>query len=122
MNYSYMRSDIPRSNAPAEIDQALQFTPRSTLSLWATADVWHGLKVGGGAQYMDSVFRNATNTTSVPSYWLINGLASYDISDHFTLRLNANNIGNAKYVDRASGGHYIPGAGRSVALSAGLGF
>lgn len=122
MNYSYMHSETPRSNTAAEIDQSLQFTPTSTFYLWATYDVWRSLKMGGGAQYMDSVFRNAVNTTNVPSYWLTSALASYDVNQHLTLRMNANNIGDAKYVDRTSGGHYIPGPGRSVVLSAGLKF
>lgn len=122
MNYSFMHSDIPRSNTSAAVDQALQFTPESTFYLWTTYDVWRSLKLGGGVQYMDSVFRSATNTTNVPSYWLTSALASYDVNEHLTLRLNANNIGNTEYVDRTSGGHYIPGPGRSVLLGTSLKF
>jgi catecholate siderophore receptor len=122
MNYSFMRSDIPQSNTPTEVDQSLQFTPQSTFYLWTTYEVRRGVKLGGGTQYMDSVFRNATNTTEVPSYWLANALASYDVNEHLTLRLNATNIANAIYVDRVSGGHYIPGAGRSLLFSTNMKF
>ena len=71
---------------------------------------------------MDAVFRNATNTAVVPSYWLINGLASYEVNQHLTLRLNVNNLADEHYVDRVGGGHYIPGPGRSVQLSSSIGF
>jgi catecholate siderophore receptor len=117
-----MRSDIERSNTAAELDQSLQFTPESTFYLWSTFDLWRSLRIGGGAQYMDSVFRNATNTTNVPGYWLLSSLVSYDVNEHLTLRLNGDNLANAEYVDRTSGGHYIPGSGRSLTASTNLKF
>ncbi len=73
--------------------------------------------VGGGAQYMDAVFRNPANTATVPSYWLISALAGYDLNKHLTLRLNLNNLADMQYVDRVGAGHYIPGARRSVQVS-----
>ena len=122
MNYSLMHSDIPQSNTPAEVDQSLQFTPESTFYLWTTYDLGRSLKVGGGAQYMDSVFRNATNTTNVPSYWIANALVQYDVNQHLTLRVNGNNLADRVYVDRISGGHYLPGPGRSVLVSTNVRF
>ena len=113
-NYAHMRSTIDASNTPAELDQNLALTPENTLSLWTTFDLPGGVGLGGGAQYMDSVFRNATNTTSVPSYWLINATASYAVNTHLTLRLNASNLADEDYVDRVGGGHYIPGPGRQM--------
>ncbi len=67
-------------------------TPENTLSLWTTFDLPGGVGLGGGAQFMDSVFRNATNTASVPSYWLLNAIASYEVNSHLTLRLNSSNL------------------------------
>ena len=66
---------------------------------------------------MDSVFRNTLNTLEVPSYWLINATAAYEVNTHLTLRLNGNNLADEDYVDRVGGGHYIPGAGRSRGCS-----
>jgi catecholate siderophore receptor len=71
---------------------------------------------------MDSVFRNATSTAEVPSYWLMNAMAAYDVSRALTLRLNVNNLAGEVYVDRVGGGHYIPGPGRSISVNAELGF
>ena len=77
---------------PAEIDQNLALTPEHTLALWTTFELPGGVGLGGGAQYMDSVFRNATNTAQVPSYWLFNATASYAVNSHLTLRFNATNL------------------------------
>ncbi|HEX8031474.1 MAG TPA: TonB-dependent siderophore receptor [Vicinamibacterales bacterium] len=117
-NYAHMTSDIEASNTPAEVDQNLALTPENTLSLWTTFDLPRGIGVGGGAQFMDSVFRNATNTTQVPSYWLINATASYAVNSHMTLRFNASNLIDEQYVDRVGGGHYVPGPGRQMMVTA----
>ena len=116
--YAFMDSEIAASNTPAEIDNALALTPEHTFSLWTTFELPWDVSLGGGAQYMDAVFRNATNTAVVPSYWLINALASYEVNQHLTLRLNAEQPRpTSSYVDRVGGGHYIPGA---APLGAGL--
>lgn len=115
---AFMQSDIAASNTDGELDNALALTPDRTFNLWTTYALPKGISVGGGVQYMDSVFRNATNVASVPSYWLANALASYEVNTHLTLRLNANNLANEEYVDRVGGGHYIPGPGRQMMISA----
>jgi len=117
-NYAHMNSTIEASNTPAELDQNLALTPENTLSLWTTFELPGGLGIGGGGQYMDSVFRNATNTASVPSYWLVNAMASYAVNTHLTLRMNASNLADKSYIDRIGGGHYIPGPGRQVMVTA----
>jgi catecholate siderophore receptor len=115
--YAFMDSEIAASANAAERDNDLALTPEHTFSLWTTYRLPLDVVVGGGAQYMDAVFRNATNTTAVPSYWLVNGLASYEINEHLTLRLNLQNLTDEEYVDRVGGGHYIPGPRRQVMFS-----
>ena len=118
VNYAHMTSVIEESNTPAELNQNLALTPEHTLSLWSTFELPGGVGMGGGAQFMDSVFRNATNSASVPSYWLISATASYAVNSHLTLRLNSSNLANVEYVDRIGGGHYLPGPGRQVMVTA----
>jgi catecholate siderophore receptor len=118
VNYAHMNSVIEASNTPAEVNQNLALTPEHTLSLWSTFDLPGGVGLGGGAQYMDSVFRNATNTASVPSYWLINATASYAVNSHLTVRFNGSNLADEAYVDRIGGGHYVPGPGRQLMVTA----
>lgn len=120
--YAFMRSDIAASNTATDLGNALALTPEHTLSLWTTYDLPRGISLGGGVNYMDAVFRNTTNATFVPSYWLVNGVASYAVNEHLTLRLNGQNLGDETYVDRVGGGHYIPGPGRQVVLSSDIRF
>jgi len=119
---SLMHSDIAASNTATELDNALALTPKRTFNVWSTYAFPWKLTVGGGVQYMDAVFRNATNTTTVPPYWLTSALVSYDVNRHLSLRLNADNLGDVQYVDRVGGGHYIPGPGRAVMISSGFKF
>jgi catecholate siderophore receptor len=119
--YSHLKSEFVRSSNPAEEGTQLAFTPENTLNVWTDYRL-NALSFGGGVQYMDSVFRNAANTAEVPSYWLAGAMAAYDVTHSLTLRLNANNLTNEHYVDRIGGGHYIPGPGRSLMLTAELGF
>lgn len=118
VNYAHMNSTIEASNTAAELEQNLALTPENTLSIWTTFDLPGGVGVGGGAQFMDSVFRNASNTSSVPSYWSISATASYEVNTHMTLRFNASNLADEEYVDRVGGGHYIPGPGRQMMVTA----
>ena len=71
---------------------------------------------------MDSLFRNTTTDLRVPSYWLVNAVASYEVNSHLTLRVNATNLADEQYVDRVGGGHYIPGSRRAVQVTTNLGF
>jgi catecholate siderophore receptor len=120
--YAKMRSDIEASNTPDEVGNALAQVPEDSLNLWLTVDAPAGLTLGGGVQYMDSVFRNTLNTLRAPSYWLVNATAAYEVNRNLTLRLNGYNLADEDYVDRVGGGHYIPGQGRQVTATADVRF
>jgi catecholate siderophore receptor len=122
LGYAFMDSEIVASANADEEGSYLTLTPKSTFSLWTTYALPWKVTAGGGVQFMDVVFRNTTNTTSVPSYWLFNSLVSYAVNENLTLRLNGQNLGNKEYVDRVGGGHYIPGPRRQVLLNADIGF
>ncbi|HEX6096787.1 MAG TPA: TonB-dependent siderophore receptor [Thermoanaerobaculia bacterium] len=121
-SYSHLDSEFVASAHPLEEGAVLAFVPESSFNVWSDVRVSQALSVGAGAQFMDSVFRNATNTAEVPSYWLVSAMAAYAVSPSLTLRLNVNNLAGAEYVDRVGGGHYVPGAGRSMVLSAEVDF
>jgi catecholate siderophore receptor len=115
--YSFMHSRIDASANAAEEGMNLALTPENAFNLWTSFALPREVTVGGGVQYMDAVFRNTTSTTVVPSYWLVNGLASYAVNEKLTLRLNGQNLADTQYVDRVGGGHYIPGPRRQVLLN-----
>ncbi|HEY6547531.1 MAG TPA: TonB-dependent siderophore receptor, partial [Vicinamibacteria bacterium] len=120
--YAHMWSEIEASNTAGETGGALAQTPENTFNLWLTYRLPFELTLGGGVQYMDSVYRNALNTLQVPSYWLVNATAAYPITPKLTLRLNAYNLADEEYVDRVGGGHFVPGAGRYATLTVDLKF
>jgi catecholate siderophore receptor len=117
-NYAFMRSEIDATTVPTELNNNMALVPENTVSIWTTFQLPRRISLGGGAQYMDTVFRNNINTAEVPSYWLLNAVASYDVNAHFTLRLNGTNLADERYIDRIGGGHYIPGPGRQVMVTA----
>jgi len=120
--YSHLKSEFTKSRNAAEVGAQLAFTPENSFNVWTDYRVGDRLSFGGGAQYMDSVFRNAANTAEVPSYWLVNAMASYEMTHSLTLRFNVNNLTDEQYVDRVGGGHYVPGARRSMMLTAEVDF
>jgi len=120
--YTFMDSEITSSNTAAEVGKALANTPRHSFSLWTTYRLPHGVDVGGGAQYMGDRLNGNTGTRLAPGYWLADAMAAYRVTDQLTLRVNGQNMTNERYIDRLSGGHFIPGPGRSVKVTAAVGF
>lgn len=114
--YTLLDSEIVSSNTPAEIGKRIQNTPRNSLSLWTTYRLWK-LDVGGGARFTDRRFGNNINTRQVGSYWLLDGMVSYPLTERIDLRLNLYNLTDEYYFDRLGGGHLVPGAGRSASVS-----
>lgn len=126
--YSYMDSSVRSSGVPEQVDAALQYVPEQSFNLWATCRLPMVLTIGGGIQYIDGYFyvlptSSAGQDVGIGTeYTLYNLMASYPVNDHLTLRLNLNNAGNKRYIDRGYRGHFIPGAGRTLLISAVLSF
>jgi catecholate siderophore receptor len=121
-SYTFMDSEITRSNNAAEVGNEFGNTPDHSLSLWTTYRLPTDIEVGGGVQYVGDRFNNNTAVRTAPAYWLLDAMASYRISEELTLRVNGLNLTNERYIDRVGGGHFIPGPGRSVMLTADLAF
>lgn len=124
--YAWMDSKITDSGNTAELDKALPYAPKQSLSLWATWQPTRRWQFGAGAQYSDGVFFNTTNTSANANlaaiqrrtrYWLFNTMASYVVNEHVTVQLNINNLTDKRYVERGYTGHFTPGAGRAILAS-----
>jgi catecholate siderophore receptor len=110
----------------------LPLLPKESGNLWTTYVLAKGLTVGGGVQYMGQTERlQATNaptattfTNQVPAYWVFNGMVSYVIGKHVTLRLNLNNLFNREYVASLNNNGYRLnlGAPRNFLLTADVRF
>ena len=120
--YTFMDSEIVHSNTAAEIGKEFGNTPRHSFSLWSSYRTTFGAELGGGVRYVGDRFNSNTNARTAPAYWLVDAMAAYAVNSHLTLRLNANNVTDERYIDRIGGGHFVPGDGRLVALNAGVTF
>ncbi len=120
--YTFLDSEIVKSNTVAEVGQEIQNAPRHSFSVWSTYQLPKRILLGGGPRFVGRRFGNNINTRQVESYWLLDAMASFPVSKQIDLRLNLYNLTNAYYFDRLGGGHLIPGAGRSVMVSTGFRF
>ncbi len=120
--YTLLDSEIAESNTAAEFGKRLLNTPRNSFNFWTSYETPWRLDIGGGARFVGRRFGNNTNTRFVDNYWTIDATASYTLTRHIDLRLNLYNLSDEFYFDRLSGGHLVPGAGRSVMLSTGFRF
>lgn len=116
--YTYLDSNIEASANPDEIGNDVSNTPRHSFSLWTVYDLPGGFQIGGGAQFVDDRYNNNANQRVAPSYWLFDAMIGYKVNEDLSLRVNFYNIADEEYIDRVGGGHFVPGPGRSVTVSA----
>jgi catecholate siderophore receptor len=119
--YAYMESEIEESNNASEVGAEFGNTPKHSFNLWTTYQLpWH-VEIGGGANYVGERYNNQSGNVNVrraPGYWLFDAMLAYEVNQNLTLRLNAYNLADERYIDRVGGGHFVPGAGRSAMLTA----
>ena len=107
---------------------AIQWSPKTTFTLWNSYTFESGLLIGGGARYVDSMVSSSTvnplaqTTRSMlefGDYWVFDAMASYPINKHVSLQLNILNLTDEDYVASVNNGgsRYFP----SQPLSARLG-
>ena len=65
-------------------------------------------------RYVGARFTNVANARRVDDYVAFDATLGYELAKDFTLRLNAFNLFDKRFGDQISGGHFVPGAGRSV--------
>lgn len=110
----------------------VRWSPEWSATLWSTYTLGK-LTLGGGARYMDEQDRlitsgvavnpATTSLASVPSYWVADAMASYQLSEHVNLRLNVNNLFDEEYFLVNNGGSRILyGEPRSAMLTTELSF
>ncbi|MBI4850196.1 MAG: TonB-dependent siderophore receptor [Acidobacteria bacterium] len=122
-SYAFLDSELVASKFfPKAIGSRLTNVPKHTGSLTTTYNLPWRLDAGFTLRYVGS--RNASSTTPLdPITGLVRQVKSYTVADMFVkraisesieLQINAYNLSNKFYIDQVSGGHLVPGAGRSV--------
>lgn len=99
------------------------YSPKRAFTSWTTYKLPMGLTIGGGARYNGELTRGSDGAKGTPdkteSYWVVDTMASYDLTDNLGLQLNVYNVFNKDFVAaiNKSGYRYTPGTPRTAILS-----
>lgn len=123
-----MDSQVSQGTA-TQTGASVNFSPKESFTAWSTYKLPMGLTLGGGARYMASQTTSVnngpvTNLPAVPSYWVADAMASYDINKNVSLQLNLINITDKVYMASVNNGRsrYTLGQPRTAQLSANIAF
>lgn len=98
------------------------YSPLHSFYVYADYTIREGVLRGLGfnfdVTYQDEVYRNFSNTSTFPSYWITDASISYRLPNRVRLRLNVNNVFNTDYYNQALGSQYVPGMPRNFLISA----
>jgi catecholate siderophore receptor len=108
MNSERTHNAVVEAARPGTNGDELAFTPNVSGNLWTTYHIPHtNWTIGGGLQYVGSswvgrpddanaIVKNAA-AGKLPSYFLVHGLVSYDVTKDVQIRFNVDNIFDEKY-------------------------
>ncbi|PKO32363.1 MAG: TonB-dependent siderophore receptor [Betaproteobacteria bacterium HGW-Betaproteobacteria-9] len=97
-------------------------TPEHSGTVWTTYQFTPKLRLGAGLNFRGKQSPTRVEWT-VPSYVTADLMAEYKFDfDRLTLKANLSNIADKLYADQLYPGHYIPGAGRTLQVTASLKF
>ncbi|MBT9493835.1 MAG: TonB-dependent siderophore receptor [Paucibacter sp.] len=98
-------------------------SPRHTGTLWSTYQLTAALRVGAGLNARSAQTPNRHPGWSAPAFVTGDLMAEYAVlPGKFTLKANLSNVTDKLYADSIYTGHYVPGAGRTLAVTGSLKF
>ncbi|MGJ8655219.1 MAG: TonB-dependent receptor [Akkermansiaceae bacterium] len=118
--YTYLDTETKKSLDPTAVGDVLGNSPKHSFSIWATYQATDFFTLGGGVRYIGERTNGGTNTAD--GYATVDVSATYQVNDDMSVQLNILNLANEEYVDQVGGGHFIPGEGRSAALTVNYSF
>jgi catecholate siderophore receptor len=97
-------------------------TPVNSGTLWSTYQVTPQLRMGAGLNFRSKQAPTRAEF-NVPSYVTGDVMVEYKFDfDKLVLKANLSNVSNKLYADQLYPGHYVPGAGRNLQVTASLKF
>ena len=115
--YTFLDSEFRKSLDPEVEGNDLLNVPRHSATLWTTYDFLEKWQIGGGPTYVSSRYNNAANAARIPGHVLWDATLAYQLTKNFQFRLNGINLTNDLYYSNISGGHVVPGIGRTFIFS-----
>ncbi len=121
--YTYLDGKTVASTTANIVGKRLADVARNAVNLWTEYYLTDKIEVGIGGNYLSKRYADLANTASLPSYVLVDAMASYKLNPHIELRVNINNLTNklayqSVYYANALENHVIPVAGRTALFSA----
>jgi catecholate siderophore receptor len=121
--YTHLDDRITASTDPVAIGKRAPNIPTDSASLWVTWEPGRTWRVGGGTIYQGQRYADTHNTAGVPSYVVLNAMASYRVDQHLELQVNLSNVTdklyfNSLYYIEVDENHAVPGPGRTLLLTA----
>lgn len=93
-------------------------TPKHSATLWSTFQIDSKWRVGGGLNMRSAMTPLQVTAYKAPGYLTADLMAEYKLMRDLILKLNVTNVTNKLWADSLYRGHYVPGAPRTVQLSA----
>lgn len=121
-SYTKLDSENVKSGNDAQEGNQLPNVADQSWTVWATWQPIDALQFGLGAQHIGDRYNNIANANKVPGFTLFDAMASYQINDSFSLRLNIQNLTDKEHYAAVGGGHTVPGAARFTMLTGSFSF
>ena len=109
---------LPTAAIPAQ-GKVAALTPRNSAFLWAMKDVGHGLRAGGGVNYVGDRYTSLTNLVTLPAYTTLDAALQYTLGQ-WDVDVNIKNLTNRKYYVSAHGSNdnlILPGSPRALQVT-----
>lgn len=119
--YTYLDPKVLKYRNRANVfdGKQMKFIAKNNATLWTTYKVLPQWTVGAGVTYVGQRFVDDENVLKLPAHTVYDAMISYDVTKNFNLRLNGNNLGNARVYDASHVGLFANvGPGRSYMLNA----
>lgn len=97
-------------------------TPRHSGTVWSTYQLTPQWRIGAGINFRSSQTPIRNPGWEVPSYVTADLMAEYTLNDKYAIKANLTNLTNKLYANAVYSGHYIPGAGRMLQITASMKF
>lgn len=98
-------------------------TPEHSGTVWTTYKLTPRFRMGAGLNFRGKQSPNRNPGWEAPAYVTADLMAEYTFdADRLSLKANLSNVTNKLYADQLYSGHYVPGAGRMLQVTASLKF
>ena len=121
--YTYLDARTIKSTDPTQVGQLLPNTAHHQANIWTTYDFDNGWEIGSGLNYLGQRAADLYGQAKVPSYITWDAMAAAKINDRLSVRLNGYNLLDKYYFTNSYDtspveNHVLPGAGRTITLTA----